>query len=86
MTAVQFTGQQPLTYPGYLDTATGRTLTCVPGGTYDVIPASGTLAEIPTDGRFIRVITPRTSVFLPVQAGETSAAPAAPDTPEGGKE
>lgn len=57
MTAVQYAGHEVMTYPGFLDTATGRTLTCVPGETYDVIPASGTSGDVPGDGRFQLVKT-----------------------------
>jgi hypothetical protein len=40
-----------MTYPGYIDLATGKTLICEPGGTYDITPDS-----VPTDGRFTEVI------------------------------
>lgn len=54
-----------MTYPGYIDVATGRTLVCEPGNTYDVIPSSAS-TETPTDGRFI-----------PADAGE----PETPESP-----
>jgi hypothetical protein len=45
-----------MTYPDYIDTATGKTLACVPGNTYNVIPASGNIRSagttMPGDGRF----------------------------------
>ncbi len=56
MTAVTFYGHVAMTYPHYIDTATGRALSCVPGGTYNIIPASGSplsgSAPTPSDGRF----------------------------------
>ena len=36
-----YTGHEALTFSDYLDLDTGRTLTAVPGGTYDVAPAGG---------------------------------------------
>jgi hypothetical protein len=38
-----YTGHEVLTFSDYLDLETGRTLTAVPGGTYDMAPASGRL-------------------------------------------
>lgn len=47
---VTFHGHEVLTYLGYIDTSTGQTLVCEPGGTYEIIP------EItPGDGRFSEV-------------------------------
>ena len=43
-----YTGHEALTFTGYLDLDTGRTLTAEPGGAYDIAPASGqAAAEIP---------------------------------------
>jgi len=36
-----FTGLSPLMFPDYTDLDTGRVLTAVPGGVYDIAPASG---------------------------------------------
>ena len=36
-----YTGHEALTFADYIDLGTGRTLAVVPGGTYDVAPASG---------------------------------------------
>jgi hypothetical protein len=56
MTSVTFYGHVPMTYPDYIDLATGRTLTCQPGQTYNVAPASGNVRSagttMPNDGRF----------------------------------
>lgn len=48
MTLAVYTGHEALTFPDYLDLGTGRTLTAVPGETYDIAPASGRLVpDIP---------------------------------------
>jgi hypothetical protein len=49
MPEVLYTGHQTLTYLGYFDEATGKTLVCDPGGIYYVAP------EMPGDGRFVLV-------------------------------
>ncbi len=36
-----YTGHEPRTFPDYVDGETGRTLSCEPGGVYDVVPVSG---------------------------------------------
>ena len=45
-----------MTYPDYIDAATGKTLVCVPGQSYNIVPASGHPSSagqtMPTDGRF----------------------------------
>jgi hypothetical protein len=38
-----YTGHETLTFPDYADMEAGKTLTAVPGGVYDVAPASGRL-------------------------------------------
>lgn len=53
MTAVIFCGHVEMTYPGFIDIATGRTLTCEPGQEYDVIPVGVAAGDVPGDGRFI---------------------------------
>ena len=47
---VTFGGHEVMTYMGYIDTGTGRTLTCEPGGTYEIIPE-----VLPTDGRLAEI-------------------------------
>ena len=48
MTRVRYTGQHAGSLPDYLDLATGKTLTVVPGWEGDVAPASGRLVpDIP---------------------------------------
>ena len=43
-----YTGQEALTFGQYLNGETGKTLTAVPGGVYEVMPASGhVVPEIP---------------------------------------
>ncbi len=54
MAAVTYTGAERLTYSGYVDLATGRTLTADPGGTYDIAPVNAG-PEVPADGRFVLV-------------------------------
>ena len=41
MTLAAFNGQEALVFGDYLDLGTGKTLRAVPGGLYDVAPASG---------------------------------------------
>jgi hypothetical protein len=54
VTAVTYTGAETLSYPGYVDLATGMTLTCHPGGrTYDIASVNGDFM-LPGDGRFTR--------------------------------
>jgi hypothetical protein len=71
-----------MTYPGYLDADTGKTLTCVPGSSYDIVPAGGTASDVPTDGRF--TVTPVTVKDSSTKAAKNSAPSA--DQPEGGEE
>lgn len=56
MASITFYGHVPMTYSDWIDTATGKTLVCQPGGTYNVVPASGNIRSVglsmPTDGRF----------------------------------
>lgn len=43
-----YTGNEPLTFSQYIDVSTGKTLHAVPGGVYDITPASGhEVPEIP---------------------------------------
>jgi hypothetical protein len=43
-----FTGSAPLTFMDYIDGETGRTLTAVPGGVYEVVPvAAHPVPEVP---------------------------------------
>jgi len=48
---VRYHGLETLTYMGYLDVNTSRTLTCHHGETYDITPD-----VLPSDGRFSEVI------------------------------
>jgi len=54
--SITFYGHETMTYPHYIDLATGKTLVCQPGQTYNVIPASGSVLAAgttqPGDGRF----------------------------------
>jgi hypothetical protein len=56
--SVTYNGHYTVTYMDYIDTATGKTLVCQPGQTYNVTPASGHPASagttMPGDGRFSR--------------------------------
>jgi hypothetical protein len=53
MASFVYYGHETMTYSQYIDTATGKTLVCAPGGTYSVIPAGGyTGSAMPNDGRF----------------------------------
>lgn len=57
MTSVTFHGHVPMTYHDYIDLATGKTLVCQPGQTYNIAPASGNIRSVgttmPADGRFV---------------------------------
>lgn len=52
----QYYGHVTVYYPDYIDTATGKTLTCVPGQSYNITPASGHPISggttVPADGHF----------------------------------
>ena len=72
-----YTGHEVLTFSDYLDLETGRTLTAVPGGTYDMAPASGRLVPDVPPGWFAPAIEEK-------QAEATAAADEpAPEDPEG---
>ena len=63
MTLAAYTGHETLTFPDYLDLATGKTLRAEPGRTYDVAPASGrVIPEFPEPW------------FTPVTSGEGAPA------------
>jgi hypothetical protein len=48
VTRVAYNGHEALTFTGYLDLESGKTLHAEPGGTYDIAPASGRAApDIP---------------------------------------
>jgi hypothetical protein len=49
-----------MTYPDYIDLATGKTLICEPGGTYDLLPET-----VPTDGRFAMVVPKENGKTIP---------------------
>jgi hypothetical protein len=58
VTEVLYSGAESLTYSGYIDLATGRTLACDPGGgTYNIAPINAG-ADVPNDGRFALVSPP----------------------------
>lgn len=42
---VDYLGHEPRTFLDYIDLDTGKTLNAVPGGTYDIVPASGRAVE-----------------------------------------
>jgi hypothetical protein len=43
-----YNGQEALTFNDYTDLETGKTLHAIPGGTYDIAPASGhVVPEVP---------------------------------------
>ena len=76
MARAVFTGHEVLTFMDYLDAGTGRTLVAVPGGTYDIIPASSgrPLDDIPAGW------------FVPVREKATPKAAKAEEEPEGSGE
>lgn len=53
--ATIYNGHVTMTYMDYIDTATGKTLVCVPGQSYTFVPNGGHAVPrpaTPTDGRF----------------------------------
>lgn len=69
--SVIYSGHEILTYPDFIDLATGKTLVCEPGVTYDLLPDS-----VPTDGRFTKVIPEKTVVKdIPVVENSTTDLP-----------
>lgn len=55
--ATAYNGHVTMTYMDYIDTATGKTLVCVPGQSYNFVPNGGhatALPATPTDGRFVQ--------------------------------
>ncbi len=79
-----YTGHEALTFPDYIDLGTGKTLAAVPGGTYDVAPASGrNVPDVPA-GWFAPVVALSYDTRMLAQelaegetGGEEAAAPAA---------
>lgn len=82
MTYLQYTGHEVMTYMGFIDVATGKTLTCTPGKSYEITPASGSVGDVPNDGRFILMETAG-STWSPEN---TTVTVIVPDLPEGGEE
>ena len=85
MTSAQYQGHFPVIYPDHVDAATGRTLTVVPGGIYDVRVAPGRnpgLSPVPGDGRWSVLAAPAEQA--PEDGLEELAEdpPVAPDDPE----
>jgi len=78
VTRAVFTGHESLSFQDYTDLATGRTLTAVPGGVYEVAPASGrSVPEVPA-GWFVPVGEP----VLEAWAAEPDAVPEPEAEPE----
>lgn len=53
--AIIYNGHVTMTYMDYIDLATGKTLVCTPGQSYNFVPNAGHAAvrpATPTDGRF----------------------------------
>jgi hypothetical protein len=75
--AVRYSGAESLTFPGYIDLATGRTLAVDPGGTYDVAPVNAG-PEVPADGRFTEITgdesLPAEEEFVPGKPEEETPA------------
>ncbi len=71
---VTYHGHEVMTYPQYQDLSTGKTLTCIPGGSYDITPD-----VMPTDGRLAEAPPEKAR-------GNGVTKVTASDTPSGGKE
>jgi hypothetical protein len=86
MTTVQYTGHEVMTYPGFLDEDTGKTLTCIPGMAYSVIPVSGNAGDKPNDGRFSSAEDSRETAKATRPETRSAVTITAPDLPAGGEE
>ena len=78
-----YTGHETLTFQDYIDAETGRTLTAKPGGSYDVVPASGRLVPDLPAGWFtdLEVEEGGEEEAVPGEAGE----PEHDENPDGGE-
>jgi hypothetical protein len=77
VTRAAYLGHEALTFSDYIDLDTGRTLAAVPGGTYDITPASGRAAPDIPEGWFVRVAPPGVGTWLGVSRELTGEAAAA---------
>ncbi len=90
MTLATYAHHEALTFPGYIDLATGRTLHAEPGGTYDIAPASGPAPDVPepwfTPVQFaaggLAEAAPEAEAEAAEPAAEPGEAEPAPDEPE----
>lgn len=84
MASVTYYGHVTMTYGDFIDIATGKTLVCVPGQTYSIMPASGNIRSVnmtmPSDGRF-SVNSGREAIVRKKPAEEN---PPAGETQDGG--
>ena len=55
---VAYAGHEALTFSDYIDLNTGKTLHAVPGGTYDLAPASGRVVPEVPEPWFVPVALP----------------------------
>ena len=63
---VAYLGHEALTFTDYIDLEAGKTLHAVPGGVYDIAPASGrNVLEVP-EPWFMPVIYPTSGVWIGV--------------------
>lgn len=69
---VNYTGQVELTFHDWLDTETGRTLHCIPGGgPYDVLPAGRTNSgDNPEDCPYFTAATPKKKAPVPPELND----------------
>ena len=82
---VAYTGHEALTFPDYINLATGRTLRAEPGGRYDIAPASGRMVpEVPQP--WFTAVQWEPAPFIPValRPAEPDAAPE-PEAEPGGE-
>jgi hypothetical protein len=81
--SVLYSGHVTMTYPDYIDAATGKTLVCVPGQSYNIVPASGhptsASTSMPTDGRFTASAGREAVLEKDEEASVTEDSPAEPD-------
>jgi hypothetical protein len=61
---VVYAHHEPLTFTDYLNLETGQTLAAVPGGTYDIAPASGRVVPELPEPWFVRVASPGVGAWI----------------------
>ena len=79
---VAYVHHEALTFSDYTDLGTGKTLHAVPGGAYDIAPASGRVVPEVPEPWFVQVAEPWTPAAL--WPAEPDAVPETEPEPEAG--